>query len=425
LLSIIPVASDIPFGDPAGLAKGVVDVGNHLDNNLLLASPLSRLRPSYNRDLPSSPGSLHHRLKKHLKEEVQESEEVELIDCLRVIWKRRRLIVLGTLLCMAISFVVSFFLPKTYEASAIIEIGATDTKDDKLEDIEDPNMISEVLTSDQMISKLKNRLHSELSLKALKKRVKVRGDKQKAPASRFLELSLRLDNPQQVVDGVNFLATQIIEEHDKVYQKVLNRLDGEINSIIEKIKNNGVQKEKISLKIDNIHSQIKTDNGYTEVIKAEIEKELKSIQETIKQLSELKPSQMNPLEIIFLQESLKNQEMQLTGLYREMNDILIRNKDREKQIHDLETQSSVLDSQNEDLRANGARLQQYKDMSENTKIRSAPVVPDQSIGPTVLLNTVIGGISGLILLPLLSFFLEYLEQARKAKKPGSGHELSV
>ncbi len=359
-------------------------------------------------------------MKKFLKEEVQESEEVELIDCLRAIWKRRRLIVLGTLLCMAISFVVSLFLPKTYEASAIIEIGATDTKDDKLEDIEDPNMISEVLTSDQMISKLKNRLHSKLSLKALKKRVKVRRDKQKAPTSRFLEVSLQLDNPQQVVDGVDFLATQIIEEHDKVYQKVLNRLDGEINSITEKIKNNGVQKETISLKIDNIHSQIKTDNGYTEVIKAETGKELKSIQETKKQLSELKPSQMSPLEIIFLQESLKNQETQLTGLYREMNDILIRNKDREKQIHDLETQSSVLDSQNEDLRANGARLQQYKDMSENTKIRSTPVVPDQPIGPRVLLNTGIGGISGLILLPLLSFFLEYLEQARARERKEIG-----
>ena len=45
---------------------------------------------------------------------------VELIDYLMVIWKRKMLIIVGTLACMAATaVVVSFMLPEVYEASVI------------------------------------------------------------------------------------------------------------------------------------------------------------------------------------------------------------------------------------------------------------------------------------------------------------------
>ncbi len=52
-----------------------------------------------------------------------EEQEVELIDYLRVMWKRKGLIVGGALLAAATALVLSLSLPKTYETSRTLKIG--------------------------------------------------------------------------------------------------------------------------------------------------------------------------------------------------------------------------------------------------------------------------------------------------------------
>ncbi len=48
---------------------------------------------------------------------------IELIDCLRVIWKRKILIIVGTLVCLIAGGVVNLRLPEIYRAEAIVSIG--------------------------------------------------------------------------------------------------------------------------------------------------------------------------------------------------------------------------------------------------------------------------------------------------------------
>jgi len=332
-----------------------------------------------------------------LDKEIETVEEAELIDYFNAMWKRRRMIVLGSLICMAVAFSVSLFLPKTYEASAIIEIGGIYSDGEggvqsRIDIIEDSNTVAEVLLSDDMVSKLKAKLNSDLTLKALKDKIKVRGEKPKTPSSRFLEISLQLTNPQQAVVGVNFLGAQLMEEHGKIYDRLLNRLGEELAALAEKDKSND--------------AQIKTDIGYRAILKEQIEKEMSSANATKKEFSKLNTSQMNPPEILFLQESLRIQEIHLSELTKEMNDISLRIQEREKQ--------------NQDLRINMARLEHQKSMSENTKIRSTPVVPDRPVSPRVLLNAAIAGISSLVLLIMLSFSLEYIEKAKAKERKGMG-----
>ena len=52
-----------------------------------------------------------------------EEQEIELIDYLNVIWKRKALIIGGTLLAAATALVVSLSMPKTYEVSRTLKIG--------------------------------------------------------------------------------------------------------------------------------------------------------------------------------------------------------------------------------------------------------------------------------------------------------------
>jgi uncharacterized protein involved in exopolysaccharide biosynthesis len=55
-----------------------------------------------------------------------ENDSVELIDYLRVIWKRKVLIVLGTLVCTVAIGAVSFIPPLKYKVYSVIEIGRID-----------------------------------------------------------------------------------------------------------------------------------------------------------------------------------------------------------------------------------------------------------------------------------------------------------
>jgi len=60
-----------------------------------------------------------------LRDQMREhfDDEVQLIDYLRVIWRWKWLIILGTFLCMVVAAVVSFNMPKIYEVSMTIESG--------------------------------------------------------------------------------------------------------------------------------------------------------------------------------------------------------------------------------------------------------------------------------------------------------------
>lgn len=54
-----------------------------------------------------------------------EEDTIDLIDGFRVIWKRKILIIVGTLVCIVVGVAVSWKLPETYRAEAIMKVGKT------------------------------------------------------------------------------------------------------------------------------------------------------------------------------------------------------------------------------------------------------------------------------------------------------------
>ncbi|MEE9138719.1 MAG: Wzz/FepE/Etk N-terminal domain-containing protein, partial [candidate division NC10 bacterium] len=64
-----------------------------------------------------------------------EQNEVELIDYLNVVWKRKGLIIGGTLVVAAAALVVSLSMPKLYEVSHTLKIGqyASETREDVMQ----------------------------------------------------------------------------------------------------------------------------------------------------------------------------------------------------------------------------------------------------------------------------------------------------
>ena len=56
-------------------------------------------------------------------QEQEYKDEIELMDILNVIWKKKWLIILPTILCVIAAGIISFTLPKVWEIDAIIQPG--------------------------------------------------------------------------------------------------------------------------------------------------------------------------------------------------------------------------------------------------------------------------------------------------------------
>ena len=61
-----------------------------------------------------------------VKTDIEEADETSLMDYLKVLWKWKKLIIGGTLLCMILAAIISLLMPKVYRATALLLI--TDPK---------------------------------------------------------------------------------------------------------------------------------------------------------------------------------------------------------------------------------------------------------------------------------------------------------
>ena len=60
----------------------------------------------------------------------QLDDEIKLMDCLRVIWKWKKLIILGTIAIVIVAGVISFLMPKVYSIQMVLEPGILKVSED-------------------------------------------------------------------------------------------------------------------------------------------------------------------------------------------------------------------------------------------------------------------------------------------------------
>lgn len=379
---------------------------------------------------------------------METTEEIELIDYLRVIWKRRWLIILGTFACMLVALGINFWLPKVYQGSMILETGkiyslTKGEQQEKVELIEDPKSIEAVLKSDGMLYELKKRIGYEGDLKALRQAISV--DVKTNP---LVVITLKLSDPQAIVDGLNFLAERIINDHKSKYELTIRTLDKENLAIHEKMKNltgkiqdNKRKEDQLQRKIKNIEAQIlieseqiNTDNTYQKTVEDQIKTIMETIAESKKRIADLDLKAASPLEILFLQTTLQNHDLRLADFKREINDLRQRGDERQKQISerqkqmadlrnqitDLRSQSADLESQIQDFKRTISTLENFQAVSENTRYRTPPVVHEKPVSPRKGLNTVIAGMIGFMTTLMMAFFVEYLENVNTKQIRNTG-----
>jgi len=323
-------------------------------------------------------------------------ENTELIDYLGVIWKWKLLIILIAVVCAITSGVVSFVLPKIYQSSAILEVGRVPryrgTDQEQIEPIEDIESVSEVVESDEMLSKIKEKFNLRTTLGGMRARLDVEPILGKYIGSRLqarlIKITFEDQDPQLTVDVLNNLSDSLIEQHLKEYEASIESLDQQIDNSQEKIK--------------IISHEIDLQNSYQKVVREQIKVAEKAIVETRKELSQLSLKNISPLEVLFLRSTLRDQEGRIAGFHRELKDVELSIKERQEDVQDLRDKIVYL----EHMRA----------VSENTKVRDKPIKPDTPIRPRKKLNAIIGGVIGFVAAIILAFFFEYLQTVRVRKR---------
>ncbi len=299
--------------------------------------------------------------------------EIELIDFLNIIWKRKWLIILSTFFLVIAAGVISFLLPQKWEVDALIQPSKflVKTAGGQFEEIVivDPKQIASQINQ----ATYNNKIAAELNLDIRK------FPKLKAEDLRDTNL-VRVSIKEKDVEKAKLILLSLF---NLLKTEPDEKVDVEMKSIEEEIKAN---KNKL-----NISKQRKK----------EIEKEMSVIKKRIEVLEKEQRFSLkkeNRSESESLAMLLYSNEIQQSLEYHNtLNELLSRKKIEE-----------------EDLNLEIENLNERKGRLDYAQLIKEPTSSLFPVSPKKKLIILITCILGLLIFTMLAFFLEYLEK-QKAK----------
>jgi len=180
-----------------------------------------------------------------------EQKEIELVDYIKVIWKWKYLIILGTLVSTIITIVISLSLPKVYQATVTFLVTTSPVVRGPGEPSESRyDLLIEtykgiIKNKSSLLSALEkfnlNKNPQDFSLDNLEKLISVKT----VPNSKLLRLDVELQNPQLAADIANFLADNAVRLNAKLSQGDTVEAQRFLNEELKKIEQEfqGAEKE--------------------------------------------------------------------------------------------------------------------------------------------------------------------------------------
>jgi len=335
-----------------------------------------------------------------------EENQVELIDYLNIIWKRKRLILIPTIILIVAVAVGGFFLPKKWEVTSIIQPSKfiTLTSQGQFEEIV-------VTPPQQIVSQINEESYNSLIA---------------------AELNLDL-NKFPKITAENVRNTQLVKvairhKDIAIAKQISYSLFGHLKSELDR---------KIDIELLNNDAEIKQN---------EIEKDLRAKEITI---LENKQKIMDRREQELVQE-MKDIRGRIQTLEKEQLGALSKKEKSEGEslgllLYSNEIQESLryystlnelhsskrLEQENykEKIKQNEQRIQQINSIIKNlierkgrmdyAKFVKEPTASLKPVSPKKRTNVLLAGILGLMLFTILAFFLDYVENHKALKAKNS------
>ena len=370
-----------------------------------------------------------------------EYDEIELIDILNVIWKRKWLIILPTLFCVIAAGVISFLLPKKWEVDAIIQPSRLFVQNQQGEFQEvvvtNPNQIAGQINEDSYDRLIAAELNVDLTkfpqLKAQTLRntnlvrVSIREEDVQMGKSVLLSLfkHLKIELDKKVDVEMKGIDTKITENENLIKLKELNIKDA-LNEIkLEEIEKNKIRQEILSsenkLKISeerekNILEEMKTVKQRIDEIEAQQKEALAQKKEESEAISLLLYS--NEVQNNFRYFNILDEKLSNEKIIRENLDLSIKERKESIKISDTQIEKlkigiDKIKNEMDNTKNDISLLRERKGQIDYAQLIKEPTSSLYPVSPRKKLNVVIAGILGLMIFTMLAFFIEYIKKHKE------------
>ncbi len=317
--------------------------------------------------------------------------EVNLMDYVAVIFKKKRLIVAIFLTAVVITGIVSFLMKKVYRIDTAVEIGKLSEE----QSIEEPIQLVEEIKNDFYGVKIREALNiSE------KKYPKMTVENPKD--TKLVTIAIESDSTEMAKKILERMNDLILADHQNRIKAKQGLLENDIKTAESKIKLTESDIEKTKSKITPMDNDIKRIEN--KIIFAENEK--RSLEEKVDALQKILPYQQDPgtqFALFDAKEKLANKENEIESLYMSINSFKRDKEDLDVQVNSLKTNIENLNAQ----------INYLKNSLENilpTKIVKSPFISEKQVKPRPVLNMAIAGVLGIFIGLLLAFGKEWWQK---------------
>lgn len=289
----------------------------------------------------------------------EEYNEIDLMDYVKVILKRQRLILAVFLISVIAAAAVSLYLPKVYKINTSLEMGK----------------IAEVVIEnpEQVVEKIKGDVYGIVIRKQLEiseeKYPKVKVDNPKGTNLITVEIeSDRTDMSKSILEAMNKL---ILTEHQGIIIVKQEFLRKDIELSEENMKISQKDIERVQAKIFSLKKEQRI-----------LENKVRTLQETL--VYEQTPG--TQFALFDTQEKLEAKVQEIENRYLQINSL-------EAAINSFKNRINALEGQIEDIKP--------------TQILKTTNVSENPIGPRLLLNIALAGILAIFMGVFLALFKEW------------------
>jgi len=332
-----------------------------------------------------------------MMQEENLKDEINLMDYVKVILKRKKLILSWFLGLAIIAGIFSFLMPNVYKISTSLEIGRIE----KATEIAQEQLIESPV---QLVSKIEGdvygiRTRDELNISELEwPKIKVENPN----GTELVRIIIESKEPEKAKDILGKMNDLISEDHQNIIDSKKELLEKNIGTAEEKIGLTESNIVNINSKISALDEDIlRIENkiNYLEEEKTNLEGKVNAIEKVL--VYEQTPG--TQFALFDAKEKLAAKKQEIENLFLQINSL---KKDKENFKIDINSYESSIASLNADINSLKVSLKELG----YTKVIKSPTVSETPISPKKKLNIVIAGILGLFIGVFWAFGKEWWEQ---------------
>lgn len=400
-----------------------------------------------------------------------DKSEVELIDVLNVVWKRKWLIIIPTALVALLAGLISLLLPPVWEVDAVILPSKFFVQTEQGQFVEvvvtDPKQIAGQVNEESY----NNLIAAELKM-GPKEFPRVRAENLKE--TNLVRVVVRDENIDAAKAILNLLFNHLKKDLDRKIEVEIKGIDTEITTKENAIKNleneiktqdNEIKKKNNEIRLKDLSVQsreiekdwIKKENeSYKNKLKISEERmqsiteEMKSVKTRIDSLDEQlkkviaeKKEGAEAVSLLLYSNEVQQNLRYYNTLDEKLNiekiaqeNLRLNITENEEKIRQIDNQISQFNTEKEIIKAEISTLQNEIDKLKNrinttqseiklaqdkklridyTQLVKEPTASLYPVSPRKILNVLVAGLLGLVTFTMLAFFMEYLSRNRPAR----------